>query len=392
VSLRRVTVLGSTGSIGRNTLEVIEDLGLRVHGLAARKSVSLLARQAARHRPDVVALGAPDAAEAFRLECQRLGGNVPEIVVGDEGLVALAASDRADVVVAAIVGAAGLEPAHAALAAGKTVALANKEALVAAGELLKETALRTGGTIVPVDSEHSAIDQCLRAGRSEEVRRLILTASGGPFRTTPSSEFSRITPRDALRHPTWKMGPRITMDSATLMNKGFEVIEAHWLFDVPAKDIDVLIHPQSIVHSMVEYVDGSVLAQLGTTDMRGPIQYALTYPERCRASISGLDWSSLPPLEFHPPDRDRFPALTLAYQAMEAGGTAPAVLNAADEIAVGLFLEARIGFRDVPELIARVLAAHPPGPADTLEDVLEADRWARRHARSVAGSIASPSR
>ena len=386
-------MFGSTGSIGRSTLEVIEGLGGRfqVYGLAARESVSLLARQAARYRPRVVGLADPSQADAFGRECRALGAEVPDLLLGAEGLVSLAGSSEADIVVAAIVGAAGLAPAHAALAAGRRVALANKEALVAAGELLRRTAEENGGVLLPVDSEHSALDQCLRSGRPGEVKRLILTASGGPFRNTPASRFSSITPDEALQHPTWKMGPRITMDSATLMNKGFEVIEAHWLFDLPAEAIEVVIHPQSIVHSMVEYVDGSVLAQLGTTDMRGPIQYALTYPERLAGVSGGLDWASLPPLEFHAPDRDRFPALSLAYRAIETGGTAPAVLNAADEVAVGLFLDAKIGFGDVPELIGSVLGAHRRAPADSLESVLDADDWARRQARKVARRIGSPS-
>ena len=286
-----------------------------------------------------------------------------------------------DIVVSAAVGAAGLCPTHSAVSAGKTVALANKEAMVIAGELLRKAAGRSGARIIPVDSEHSAIDQCLRSGTHGEVRRLILTASGGPFRDTPAASFQDITPEDALKHPTWQMGKRITIDSATLMNKGLEVIEARWLFDMPAEKVDIMVHPQSIVHSMVEFVDGSIVAQLGTADMRQPIQYALTYPERLSSAVSPLNWSTVTRLDFALPDRKRFPCISLAYNAMELGGTAPAVLNAADEVAVEAFLERRIRFIDIPKLIAAALEAHSPGPADSLDAVIEADQWARDYAR-----------
>ena len=274
-------------------------------------------------------------------------------------------------------GAAGLVPTYTAVAAGKTVALANKEAMVVAGELLQKTAKMSGARIIPVDSEHSAVDQCLRSGRMNEVRRLILTASGGPFRNTPADLFDSITPEEALKHPIWQMGKRITVDSATLMNKGLEVIEARWLFDIPSEKIDIMVHPQSIVHSMVEFIDGSIVAQLGTADMRQPIQYALTYPERLGSLVPQLDWSAISRLDFSPPDRARFPCIGLAYSAIEIGGTAPAVLNAADEVAVNAFLERNIAFSDIPRIIAAVLQEHAPVRADSLESIVEADLWAR---------------
>ena len=383
--MKRIAIIGSTGSVGRNTLNVVDNLGdeLKVVGLAARRSVSVLAEQAARYRPHTVAVADSSQVKSFRKECAALDVEVPEVLDGAEGLRSLAASPDVDIVVSAAVGAAGLEPTYAALQSGKPVALANKEAMVIAGELLRKTADANGGTILPVDSEHNAIDQCLRAGRRPEVRRLILTASGGPFLNRPIAEFPNVTPEEALEHPTWKMGPRITVDSATLMNKGFEIIEARWLFDIQASSVDVVIHPQSVIHSMVEFVDGSIVAQLGVADMRGPIQYALTYPERKVSPVPSLDWAALPALEFQEPDRAKFPALSMAYRAIEIGGTAPAVLNAADEIAVEAFLEHRIRFSDLTVVIETVLDAHEPGPADTVAQVLAADGWARDYARGI---------
>ena len=383
--MKRIAIIGSTGSVGRNTLNVVDNLGdeLKVVGLAARRSVSVLAEQAARYRPHTVAVADSSQVKSFRKECAALDVEVPEVLDGAEGLRSLAASPDVDIVVSAAVGAAGLEPTYAALQSGKPVALANKEAMVIAGELLRKTADANGGTILPVDSEHNAIDQCLRAGRRPEVRRLILTASGGPFLNRPIAEFPNVTPEEALEHPTWKMGPRITVDSATLMNKGFEIIEARWLFDIQASSVDVVIHPQSVIHSMVEFVDGSIVAQLGVADMRGPIQYALTYPERKVSPVPSLDWAALPALEFQEPDRAKFPALSMAYRAIEIGGTAPAVLNAADEIAVEAFLEHRIRFSDLTVVIETVLDAHEPGPVDTVAQVLAADGWARDYARRI---------
>jgi 1-deoxy-D-xylulose-5-phosphate reductoisomerase len=279
------------------------------------------------------------------------------------------------------VGAVGLVPTYRALEAGKDVALANKETLVMAGELMVGQARAQGGRLLPIDSEHCALHQCLDGRRPEEVRRLMLTASGGPFRNRPRETFDRVTPEEALNHPTWRMGRKITIDSATLMNKGLEVIEARWLFGITAERVEVLIHPQSVVHSMVEFVDGTVLAQLGVTDMRLPIQYALSYPERWEAAIPGLDFGRGLSLEFDVPDHGRFPCLRLAYQALAAGGTQPAVLNAANEEAVSAFLEGRIPFPAIPEAIAEVMEAHPPAPVARLDDVLAADAWARQQAR-----------
>jgi 1-deoxy-D-xylulose-5-phosphate reductoisomerase len=308
-----------------------------------------------------------------------LGVQVPEVVTGERGLRQIAAATEVDIVVSAAVGAAGLAPTYSAVASGKTVALANKEAMVLAGELLRKTALKTGARVIPVDSEHSALDQCLRSGQHGEVKRLILTASGGPFRETPAEQFEKITPEEALNHPTWRMGKRITVDSATLMNKGLEVIEARWLFDIRPEKIDIMVHPQSIVHSMVEFVDGSIVAQLGTADMRQPIQYALTYPERLPSPVASLDWTTIPRLDFTPPDRRKFPCIGLAYRAIEMGGTAPAVLNAADEVVVGAFLDRKIPFSDIPKIVAATLESHHVQSADRLESVMEADAWARAH-------------
>src|SRR5881296_2722658 len=323
--MKRLAIVGSTGSIGQNTLRVVEHLSDRfnVFALAANSAVDRLAEQTAAFRPKVVAIAEARRAEEFRSRCADLRISVPEIVTGDHGLRQITSANEVDIVVSAAVGAAGLEPTYSAVASGKTVALANKEAMVVAGELLRKTAEKSGARIIPVDSEHCAIDQCLRSGRHGEVRRLILTASGGPFRETPKEQFATITPAQALKHPTWQMGKRITIDSATLMNKGLEVIEARWLFNVAPDKIDIMVHPQSVVHSMVEFVDGSVMAQLGTADMRQPIQYALTYPERVPSGLPPLDWTTVSRLDFVPPDRDKFPCIGLAYQAIRMGGTAP---------------------------------------------------------------------
>jgi 1-deoxy-D-xylulose-5-phosphate reductoisomerase len=386
--MKRLTIIGSTGSVGKNTLNVVEHLDGRfdVVGLAVGSNVEELARQVATFNPRAVAIADASRVDSFVEACRQIHTPCPEILEGDEGVRLLAGAPDSDVVVSAAVGAAGLAPTYAALQAGKRVALANKEAMVIAGELLRKTAAAAGGLLLPVDSEHNAIDQCLRSGNRSEVRKLILTASGGPFRATPAEKFPEITPEEALNHPTWKMGRRITIDSATLINKGFEVIEARWFFDIQADAIEVVVHPQSVVHSMVEFVDGSIVAQLGTADMRMPIQYALTYPERLASAVGSLDWSTVKPLEFSLPDRDKFPSIGMAYQALETGGTAPAVLNAADEIAVGAFLDRKISFADVPRVIRDTLAAHDPGPADSVEAVLEADGWARRYATVAAGA------
>jgi 1-deoxy-D-xylulose-5-phosphate reductoisomerase len=384
--MKNLTIIGSTGSIGRNTLRVVEHLPdrFRVFALAANSAVEKLAEQTAAFRPSVVAVTDSGRLEEFRRHCRDRGITVPELVTGEDGLRQITTAAEVDIVMSAAVGAAGLLPTYCAAAAGKTVALANKEAMVVAGELLRRAAEKSGSKIIPVDSEHSAVDQCLRSGRPGEVRRLILTASGGPFRETPVEQFSGISPEQALKHPVWQMGKRITTDSATLMNKGLEVIEARWLFDIPPEKIEIMVHPQSVVHSMVEFVDGSVVAQLGTADMRQPIQYALTYPERLPSPVPYLDWTTVPRLDFVPPDRGKFPCISLAYRAIETGGTAAAVLNAADEVAVAAFLDRRIAFTDIPRTIEAALDAHETRPADTLEAVLDADRWGREYAGKMA--------
>src|SRR3989475_7272351 len=358
--MKRLTLIGSTGSIGQNTLRVVEHLSHRfqIFALAANSAARQLAEQAAECHRAVVAIGDVGRLDEFRQRCRELKVSIPEIVTGDSCLRKITSAADVDIVVSAAVGAAGIQPTYTAVASGKTVALANKEAMVIAGELIRKTAASTGARIIPVDSEHSALDQCLRSGQRAEVRRLILTASGGPFRDTPHDRFSSITPEEALKHPTWKMGKRITVDSATLMNKGLEVIEARWLFDIPAEKIDIMVHPQSLMHSMVEFVDGSVVGQLGTADMRQPIQYALTYPERLSSPVPPLDWNLVSRLDFMHPDRKKFPCISLAYRAIEAGGTSPAVLNAADEGEGGAFFNRRIPFSHHPKFISRTLETH----------------------------------
>jgi 1-deoxy-D-xylulose-5-phosphate reductoisomerase len=386
--MKRISLIGSTGSIGKSTLSVVDYLSDRfsIFALTANSAVDLLAEQAGVFRPEVVGIADPAFVDSFRERCRERAIPVPEIVSGNDGLRQVTSAAAVDIVVSAAVGAAGLWPTYTAVAAGKTVALANKEAMVVAGELLRKTAEVTGALILPVDSEHSAVDQCLRAGTRGEVRRLILTASGGPFRETPAARLETVTPEEALKHPTWQMGKRITVDSATLMNKGLEVIEARWLFDIVPEKIDIMVHPQSIVHSMVEFVDGSIVAQLGTADMRQPIQYALTYPERIASPVAPLDWTSTPRLDFCSPDREKFGCIGLAYDSIRAGGTAPAVLNAADEVAVDAFLERKIRFIDIPQLIRTTLEAHNRQNGGSLDAILDADRWAREFA---AGWLAS---
>jgi 1-deoxy-D-xylulose-5-phosphate reductoisomerase len=379
---RAVAVLGSTGSVGVQTLDLISCFPGRfeVVALAAGRNAALLARQIETHRPRLAAIAdagsrGPIEEAARRARC--------EILTGQEGLLAVAAFPAADIVVAAVVGAAGLPATHAALKAGKTVALANKESLVMAGELLQAVAREAGALLLPVDSEHSAVHQCLRGARREDVARVILTASGGPFRTTPLEDLPRVTPEQALRHPVWAMGKKISIDSATLMNKGLEVIEARWLFDLAAERVGVLLHPQGLVHSLVEMVDGSVLCQVGLPDMRAPIQYALGYPERFQGPVKAPDLAERSPLEFFPVDARRFPSLDLAYRALRAGGTAPAVLNAANEVAVQGFLSRRLDFPGIPRLVGEVLERHRPSPVTSLQTVLQADAWARGVAEEI---------
>ena len=355
---------------------------LRVAALAAGDNAALLAEQSARYAPAMVALSSADAAARFRAA----GGQAASLVCGPEGLVAVATHPDVDIVLCASAGTAALEAVIAAIDAGKTIALANKEVLVMAGALVTAAARRKGVPILPVDSEHNAIHQCLHGRRHDEIRRLILTASGGPFRDLPIAALETVGPEAALRHPTWQMGRKITIDSATLMNKGLEVIEAHWLFDVPADRIEVVVHPQSIVHSMVELNDGSVIAQLGVTDMRLPIQYACSYPDRWEAALPRLDLTRAGRLDFLEPAHDRFPCLGLAYRALRAGGTAPVVLNAANEVAVASFLEGRLGFTSIPLVIERTLNAHAAQSVSgtvSIELIRRVDAWAREHAAAL---------
>ena len=382
--MKNVSILGSTGSVGRSTLAVVDAFPeeLRVVGLAAGGNLDVLAEQVERYRPELVSVRDADDVGVLRA---RVSGKVG--IVCDASAVASLAS--ADVVIAAIVGAAGIPPVHAALCAGKRVGIANKEVLVAAGDVMTRAAREHGGEILPVDSEHNAVHQALRCGRHDEVQRIILTASGGPFLRRDPGTFGEITIADALAHPTWKMGNKISIDSATMMNKGLEVIEAHHLFGMPAERIDIVIHPQSIVHSMVEYVDGSIIAQLSTTDMKFPIQYALLYPDRVTAPFARLDLARIRTLDFLPVDPERFPAVELAYAACRAGGSMPAVLNAANEVAVERFLAGELPFTGIVEVVNRVLEKHASEAAaiDSIDDALRYDAWARHIARGIEVAV-----
>jgi len=373
---KRITILGSTGSIGTSTIDVVQSLGsdYEVVGLGARRRWKELAEQAKSVQPSAVVVADPANAEKIR---PLLNGSI-ELLVGPEGLVELAGRKETDFVVAAIVGAAGLESTVAAVKAGKQVGLANKEALVVAGSLIVPLAKETGAELLPIDSEHSAIFQAMQAGNRSEVAKIYLTASGGPFRTWSAEQMTEARLEDALRHPTWNMGPKITIDSATMMNKALEVIEARWLFDLEVDSIEVLIHPESIIHSMVEFCDGSVIAQLGTPDMRTPIQYTLTHPHRSEGCASRLDFREIRRLNFEQPDFDRFPALRLGYEVARMGGSAGAVFNAANEAAVEAFQAGRMPFGRIIELIEYVLDRHTVEPKPDLERLLAADRWARQ--------------
>jgi 1-deoxy-D-xylulose-5-phosphate reductoisomerase len=373
----RVAILGSTGSIGQSTVDVVAASGGRLvaHLLAAATSIGPLLEQARRLRPRWVVVTDPAAAANIARDALPNGTG---LAVGPEALDELVADPAIDRVVSAIVGAAGLRSTWAAIEAGKTVALANKETLVMAGPLVMRRAAETGSRIIPVDSEHSAIHQALACGRPAEVERLVLTASGGPFRTRSRESLAGVTPEEALRHPTWSMGPKITIDSATMMNKALELIEARWLFGLPAAKLAVVVHPQSVVHSLVEFVDGAVIAQLGPPDMRLPIQYALLYPDRVPGPAKRLDFAATMRLDFEPPDLDRFPALRLGHEAAARGGTAGAVLNAANEEAVRGFLAGAVRFTDIAEICGRVLAEHPFQDHPTLDDVCRLDAWARQ--------------
>jgi 1-deoxy-D-xylulose-5-phosphate reductoisomerase len=381
--VKKVAILGSTGSIGVNALDVVSKHPgeLDVVALAAGKNLDVLKGQVERFRPKIVSV--IDREHAARLKAMIGSASATEILWGDEGVRSVASAPGADLVLSAIVGAAGLVPTLAAIEAGKDVALANKETLVTAGSLVIEKARSNGVRILPVDSEHSAVFQCMEGNIPKSVGRVILTASGGPFFRTAREELDRVTISDALRHPNWKMGRKITIDSATMMNKGLEVIEARWLFGVDYNRIEVVIHPQSIVHSLVEFVDGSVMAQMGLPDMRGPISYALFYPERTPGGFPAFELSKVGKLEFLPPDMDRFPCLRLGYDAGRAGGTMPAVMNAANEVAVNSFLEERIPFPAIPRVIEEVMARHAPLDISSLEVVLSADSWARKEAEEI---------
>ena len=387
-AVTRVSILGSTGSIGLSALAVVDAHRdrLRVVALAAGENAPRFAEQVAAVRPDTMAMGSAVALAQAQAELTRQGISVPTALCGAEGLIAVATHPDADVVLFASSGTAALDAVLAAIDAGKTIALANKEILVMAGSIVMRRARERGVAVLPVDSEHNAIHQCVHARPAGDVRRLILTASGGPFRGLPLAELEHVTPADALRHPTWRMGPKITIDSATLMNKGLEVIEAHWLFDMPAPQIEVVVHPQSIVHSMVEMVDGSIIAQLGVTDMRLPIQYAFSYPERWPAPLPPLDLARAGRLDFESPDTGRFPCLQLAFSALQGNAGLPIVLNAANEVAVAKFLQSEIGFTAIPRLIDQAMEAYARNgvaPIQGLDDVREVDRWARRFAQEA---------
>ena len=380
-----VAILGSTGSIGCNTLRVVESLTtqrLRVVGLAAGSNVERLADQIATHLPEVVSVDNETAAHDLRAKLFERNIDLPRIVVGEAGLIEIATHPQADCVVSATVGAVGFVPTLRALEAGKRVALANKETLVMAGELMTRAARKSGAELLPIDSEHNALHQCLRGECPDEVRRIVLTASGGPFRTKNKTEMKQASVAEAMRHPTWSMGAKITIDSATLMNKGLEVIEAHWLFGFGAEQIDILVHPESVVHSMIEMIDGSVIAQMGVTDMRHAIQYALTYPERHACQLPPLDLTSISGLHFEAPDLDRFPCIALAYRALREGGTLPAAMNAANEEAVGAFIDERICLTEIPAIIESVMDEHTNQPVVDIETILAADHSARLAAQT----------
>lgn len=383
---RGVAILGSTGSIGRSTLQVIEHLGgsHRVVALSGQRQIPLLVEQARAHRPEVIAV--PDAAAGAAAR-DALGRDAPRIVLGAEGLCEIAALASADIVVVAVVGAAGLLPVLSAASAGKTIALANKESLVVGGALVMAEARRRGATILPIDSEHSALFQAMAGGRADEVRRCILTASGGPFRAIPPEALERVSVSEALRHPTWTMGTRVTIDSATLANKGLELIEACWLFDLSEERVDVVVHPESVVHSMVEFVDGSTLAQLSPPDMRMPIQHALTWPRRREGSSPRLALDRAFALRFEPPDTKRFPALALAREAARQRGTLGAAFNAADEVAVDAFVAGRLRFTGIARVIEATMARHRICREPALGDLLDADETARRVAGEVAATL-----
>jgi len=389
--MKKLSILGSTGSIGVNTLDIVGQHPERfqVVALGGGRNLKRMEEQILRFRPKLVSV--LDAASARALRA-RIASKKPEILCGVEGLAAVATHPQTDMVVSALSGSIGLIPTFAAIRARKTLAIANKEPLVMAGEILLRESVKRGVTILPIDSEHSAIFQSLAGHRKEDIKRLILTASGGPFLKIPLARLERVTPEQALRHPRWKMGKKVTLDSASLMNKALEVIEARWLFQVPESRIEVHIHPQSIVHSMVEYIDGSVVAQLALPDMRGPIAYALSYPERLNLQLPSLNLFAIRKLTFGPVEEERFPALGLAYRALEAGGTMPAVLNSANEAAATAFLQGRISFRQIPRLIRKVMDSHRPIAAANLQEIMNAHEWAQKKSRKRIDEFAKSQR
>ncbi len=399
--MKNLGILGSTGSIGAQTLEVVRKNpdSYSVGALAVMGNIKVLKEQILEFRPKMVAVFDPDKAKLLKEEIIKLKAAAPrmkrkesapnqplfavEVLAGIEGLVAIATAGEVDLVVNSVVGSVGLVPTLKAIDAGKDIALANKETLVVAGELVMKKAKEKGVQITPIDSEHSAIFQCLQGEKKESLEKIILTASGGPFRAWKKEEIAKATFREALKHPNWDMGRKISIDSATMMNKGLEVIEARWLFDVPAEKIETVVHPESIVHSMVEYVDSSVIAELGVPDMKVPIQYALSYPERIKADYEKLSLSKIKNLSFEEPDTQRFPCLKLAYDALEAGGTMPAVMNGANEVLVEAYLEEKITFYDIPKYIEMAMKAHKPFDYTTMEEILEVDRWVRDYVRNT---------
>jgi 1-deoxy-D-xylulose-5-phosphate reductoisomerase len=390
---KTLTLLGSTGSIGTNTLDIVRRNrdSYEVFALAAGRNVERLAGQIVEFGPKVTVVATPADCERLADRLTAIGhprSDWPELSWGSEGFTESAIAPEVDVVISAMVGISGLEATFAAAAEGKRVGLANKEVLVAGGELFMETVARSGAELLPIDSEHNGAHQCLRAGKREQVSKLILTASGGPFRNTPREQLESVTPQQALNHPTWRMGDRITIDSATLMNKGFEVIEACWLFGFSPEEVEVVVHPQSTIHAFVEYRDGSVLAQISTADMRMPIQYALTYPDRLETPVPRLNWADARMWEFFPPDLARFPLLKLAYQSQLSGGSAGCTLNAADEVAVGAFLEGRIGFLAISEIVEETLSHLPVRSPGTVREVIEIDRESRAVALNLVAARA----
>jgi len=378
--VKRISILGSTGSIGVQTLDVARNLNIKVDGLAANKNIDLLEKQVREFHPEVVAVKDEERARVLR---ERLSDTDCKVESGIDGLKTVASIESVETVVTSIVGIAGLIPTMEAIKHKKNIALANKETLVTAGHIVMSEAAKMEVKILPVDSEHSAIFQSLMGNNKEDVSKIILTASGGPFRGRKRGQLENVTLKEALKHPNWSMGSKITIDSATMMNKGLEVIEAHWLFDIPQDDIEVLVHPQSIIHSMVEYKDGSIIAQLGSPDMRLPIQFALTYPDRKPNNFSKLDIIKNGSLTFEAPDIEAFPCLELAFEALRAGGTMPAVLNAANEEAVGLFLDEKIRFLDIPKIIENVMGRHSIKPDPDIDDIIDIDLWARRKVREI---------